>query len=79
MAMFKKAMEAMAEKKGPGIEDEVDLENDTALSAAKDLISALESKDSGAVSSALKAHYEACEGTPEKKPGGLGVDEAEVD
>lgn len=76
MAMFKKAMDAMeGEKKPPGLDVEVDLADDTAMSAAKDLIDALGSKDPSAVSSALKAHYEACEGAPEKKPGGMGIDE----
>ncbi len=85
MAMFKKgSMTDMmgGDKKPPAIEVDVDLAAQTSKSAAKDIIDAIKSGDAGALDSALKAHYEACEdtggdGAAEKKPGGMGADDKE--
>lgn len=55
-------MGGMRKGMGEGSDDEEGDEKSYALSAAKDLLSALKSGDAKAVDSALRAHYEACQG-----------------
>lgn len=43
------------------------MENEGSLVAAEDILSAIEAKDASALDSALKAHYELCEGMPEEE------------
>lgn len=43
------------------------MDNEGSLVAAEDIIAAIEAKDPQALDSALKAHYELCEGEPSEE------------
>jgi hypothetical protein len=64
MAMFKPGgmSEEKPEAEPSGFGSDEDMAASTSKSAAKDLLSALKGGDVDAIDSALRAHYEACQG-----------------